>query len=150
MGEAIDSIGAKLIEGDEAAEKLAPFIKDDRFIKYLAQAIQKNEWLMRHLAKFKDDRALNAIVSRIGDENQEVRRNVSVTLALSVHPKAFVYLLKMRNDNFYAIRLDVTHFLGKTKTAESTKLLKEMMSDENEQNRNEAKRYLLERGEKLK
>ena len=149
MGEVIDEIGKKLVERDDTAERLAPFIKDERIIKYLAQAIEKNEWLLRHLAKFNDDEALKAIVSRINDENQEVRRNVSVTLALSVHPKAASYLLQMRNDKFYAIRLDVIHYLGKTKTADSTKLLKEMLNDENEQNRNEAKRYLMERGEKL-
>lgn len=145
MGEVIDAIGAKLVEGDDTAERLAPFIKDERIIKYLAQAIQKNEWLMRHLAKFNDDRALKAIVSRINDKEQEVRRHVSVSLALSVHPKASVYLLKMRNDTYSAIRLDVIHYLGKTKTAKSTQILKEMMNDENEQNRNEAKRYLTER-----
>lgn len=148
MGDVIDEIGNKLVEGDDTAERLAPFINDERIIKYLAQAIQKNEWLMRYLAKFNSDEALNAIVSRINDENQEVRRNVSVTLALSVHPKASVYLLKMRKDKYYAIRLDVIHYLGRLKTAESTELLKEMMYDENEINRNEANRYLTERGEK--
>lgn len=150
MGEIIDTIGKDLIEGDDTAENLAPFIKDVRIIKYLAQAIEKNYWLMHHLAKFNDDSALNAIVSRINDEDQEVRRNISVTLAMSVHPKASVYLLQMRNDKYYAIRLDVIHYLGKTKTAESTQILKEMLSDENELNRNEAKRYLAEREEKLK
>jgi HEAT repeat protein len=102
---------------------------------------------MRNLAKFNDDRALKAIVSRISDEDQEIRRNVSVTLALSVHPQAADYLLQMRGDKYYAIRLDVIHFLGKRKTAESTKVLKEMLRDENEQNKMEAKRYLTERGE---
>ncbi len=149
MGEVIDSIGKKLVEGDDTARRLVPFIKDERIIKYLAQAIQKNEWLMRHLAKFNDDRALNAIVSRINDKEQEVRRNVSVSLALSVHPKASFYLLQMRSDKYYAIRLDVIHYLGKMKTTKSTQILKEMMNDENEQNRNEAKRYLTERTKKL-
>jgi hypothetical protein len=147
MGEIIDAIGAKLVEGDDTAERLAPFINDDRIIKYLAEAITKNIWLMRNLAKFNDDRALKAIVSRMGDQDQEVRRNVSVTLALSVHPQAADYILQMRGDKYYAIRLDVIHFLGKRKTAESTKVLKEMLRDENEQNKMEAKRYLTERGE---
>lgn len=150
MGEIIDQIGKALIEGSDTAERLAPFIKDDRIIKYLAQAIEKNVWLMRHLAKFNDDGALRAIVSRIGDADQEVRRNVSVSLALSVHPQAPDYLLQMRRDKYYAIRLDVIHFLGKTKTAASTKLLREMLRDENKLNSDEAKRYLQERGEKLK
>ena len=148
MGEVIDEIGKKVVERDDTAERLVPFINDFRIIKYLAQAIEKNIWLMRHLAKFNDDRALNAIVSRLKDEDQETRRNVSVSLALSVHPKAASYLLQMRFDKFYAIRLDVIHYLGRTKTAESTKLLYEMLNDENKQNSGEAKRYLLERGEK--
>ncbi len=149
MGEIIDAIGKRLVAGDDTAERLAPFITDKRIIKYLAEAVKKNEWLMRHLAKFNDDRALEAIVSRINDKNQEVRRNVSVSLALSVHPKAVDYLLRMREDKFAAIRLDVVHFLGKTRTAESTRILKEMMTDENKWVKLESIRYLTERGEKL-
>ena len=149
MGVVVDTIGRQIVEGNNTADKLVPFIKDARIIKYLALAIKKNQWLMRYLAKFNDNRALNAIVGRIKDEKQEIRRNVSVALSLSVHPKAEVYLLQMRTDKYYAIRLDVVHYLGKTKTLKSTKLLKEMMNDENEQVGNEAKRYLTERGEKL-
>lgn len=149
MSEIIDTIGKQLVAQDDTAERLAPFIFDERIIKYLAEAIKKNEWLLRHLAKFNDDRALDAIVSRINDENQEVRRNVSVSLALSVHPKAPAYLLQMRDDKFAAIRLDVVHFLGKTRTAESTEILKEMMTDEDKWVKLESTRYLTERGEKL-
>ncbi len=148
MGEVIDTIGRDLIKGDDTAQRLAPFINDDRIIKYLTQAIEKNYWLMRHLAKFNNDTALNAIVNKMNDQDQEVRRIVSITLASSVHPKAVDYLLQMRTDKFYAIRLDVIHFLGRTKTTVSTKILKEMINDENEQNRNEAKRYLTERNNK--
>lgn len=150
MGEIIDTIGKDLIKGDDTAQRLAPFIYDERIIKYLAQAVETNYWLMRHLAKFNNDTALNAIVSRIDDDDQETRRNVSITLASSLHPKAAYFLLQMRNDKFYAIRLDVIHYLGKTKTANSTQILKEMMNDENESNRNEVKRYLNERGKKMK
>lgn len=148
MGEIIDETGKQLVAGDYTAERLAPFILDERIIKYLAEAIKKNEWLLRHLAKFNSADALEAIVSRIDDENQEVRRNVSISLALSVHPKAKIYLLQMRDDKFAAIRLDVVHFLGKTRTDESTKILKEMMTDEDKWVKLESIRYLTERGEK--
>lgn len=149
MGVVVDIIGKQIVEGNNTAEKLVPFINDVRIIKYLALAIKKNQWLIRYLAKFNDDHALNAIVDSIKDKVDEVRRNVSVTLSLSVHPKAEVYLLQMRTDVYYAIRLDVVHYLGKMKTPKSTRLLKEMMNDENEQVGNETKRYLTERGVKL-
>ncbi len=88
-------------------------------------------------------------MSKIKDEKDEIRRNVSVSLSLSVHPKAATYLLQMRTDKNAAIRLDVVHFLGKTKTKVSTKLLKEMINDEDKWVRDESRRYLTERGEKL-
>ena len=149
MGVIIDEIGKQLVTRDETAQKLAPFINGTRIIKYLIEAVEKDHWLMSHLSKFNDDWAFNAIVSKIKDERDEVRRNVSISLSLSVHPQAFTYLLKMRNDIFAPIRLDVVHYLGKTKTKESTKLLKEMVNDEDKWVRDEARRYLTERGEKL-
>lgn len=149
MGEIIDAIGAQVVARDDTAERLAPFITDVRIIKYLAEAIKKNSWLLYQLAKFNDDRALNAILSRIDDEADQVRRNVSVSLSRSVNPKAQIYLLQMRNDKSWSIRLDVVHFLGKIKTDESTKILREMLTDEHDWVSRESKRYLLERGEKL-
>ncbi len=149
MGEVIDEIGEQLIKKDDTAERLVPFIEDERIIKYLIEAIENNHWLMRHLAKFNNDLALNALLSKINDDSEDVRRNVSITLASSVHSKATIYLLKMRNDKFYPIRLDVVHFLGKSKTTESTKILKEMIKDEDKLVSEESIRYLTERGEKL-
>ena len=148
MGAVIDTIGKQVVARDDTAERLVPFINDKRIIKYLAEAIKNNEWLMRHLSKFNDDGALNAIFSRIKDEKPQVRRLVSISLSRSVHPKAFQYLRQMRNDTFYAIRMDIVHHLSKTKTRETTRMLKEMANDENEQVAGEAKRYLQERGEK--
>ncbi len=148
MGEVVNAIGNKLVAGDETAEHLVPFIDDDRIIKFLTEAIKKNPVLTRHLAKFNDDRALRAIISRIDDKEQEVRRNVSVSLSLSVHPKSKLYLLGMRTDKNVGIRLDVVHYLGKTNTVESTRILKEMANDEDQKwIGSEARRYLKERGE---
>lgn len=145
MGQLIELIGQQLVAGDETAQKLVPFIKDAGIIKYLSEAVEKNHWLMRHLSKFKDDLALRAIVGKINDPEDEIRRNVSISLSLSVHPKAAAYLLQMRKDPSAAIRLDVVHFLGKTKTALSTKILKEMLNDTDRWVRDESKRYLSER-----
>lgn len=147
MREVVDTIGNQLVAGEETAEKLVPFIKDERIIKYLIAAVEKNHWLMRNLSKFDDDTALNAILSKINNARDEIRRNVSISLSLSVHPKASNHLLQMRNDKNAAIRLDVVHFLGKTKTAESTRILKEMLNDEDKWVKDESKRYLIERGE---
>jgi hypothetical protein len=149
MGEIIDTLGGKMVAGDETAKKLLPFVEDRRVIKYFAETIRKDVWVMRALAKFNDDEALEAILSRKDDAEDEVRRNVSVALSLSVHPQATGHLLAMRHDRFFPIRLDVVHFLGKTKTEEATRILKEMTQDENDWVRNESKRYLQERGEKL-
>lgn len=147
MGEVVDKIGKQLVEGEDTAQKLVPFIKDERIIKYLIAAVEKNHWLMRNLSKFDDDTALNAILSKINNSRDEVRRNVSISLSLSVHPKASNHLLQMRNDKTAAIRLDVVHFLGKTKTTESTRILKEMLNDEDKWVKDESKRYLTERSE---
>ncbi len=148
MGEVLNSLGERLIARDDTAERLVPFVMDDRIIRYLAEAIKKTPSLIRYLAKFSDDQALNAIVSRISDTDPEVRRNVSVALSLSVNPTSKNYLLKMRTDKNVGIRMDVVHYLGKTKTAESTRILKEMINDEDKQwIGSEARRYLKERGE---
>lgn len=150
MGTIIDAIGKRVVDRDDTSERLVPFINDARIIKYLALAIRKNQWLIRHLAKFNDDQALDAILSRISDQDREVRRNVSVSLSKSIHPNSKTHLLQMRNDEYFAIRLDVVHYLGKVRTKDSTKILKKMMNDENKDwVGNEAKRYLRERGEKV-
>ena len=147
MGEVLNSLGERLIARDDTSERLVPFVMDDRIIGYLAEAIKKTPSLIRYLAKFNDDRALNAILSRRSDTDAEVRRNVSVALSLSVHPTSKIYLLKMRTDKNVGIRLDIVHYLGKTKTAESTRILIEMINDEDKRIGSEVRRYLKERGE---
>ncbi len=148
MGSVVEEIGHGLASRDLTAEKLVPFINDPRIVPYLSVAIDKNHFLMHNLARFNTDEALNAIIKNIDSDDEQVRRSVSLALSLSVHPKAISYLLKMRTDKSYAIRLDVVHFLGKIKSAESTEILRSMVNDENQQFvGKEARRYLAERGE---
>ena len=150
MGVIVDTIGKKLVEQDETAGQLVPFVTDDRIITYLSQAINKNASLIRSLAKFNDDRALNSILSRLDDKDSEVRRNVSRALVLSVHPRSKSYLLGMRTDTNVGIRLDIVQYLGTINTEASTRILKEMMNDQNQEwIGKEARRFLRERGERI-
>lgn len=164
MGVVIDSYGQNLFsdsyEKSIESIKALSFIDDKRVTKYFVQLVnlmskdknfyQKfNFYAFRPLAKFNDNRAFEAIIKHIKSPDYNIRREVSLTLSTSKHPKAKGYLLSMRNDEIFSIRLDVTHYLGKQKSAESTAILKTMLDDKNEWVRNEAKRYLIERGVKL-
>lgn len=150
MGRVIDTIGKRLLSQDETAAKLVPYIRDIRIVDYLAKAVVKDATLIKCLVDFDDDRALDVILIRVDDRDSEVRRNVSTALSLSVHPRSKSYLLKMRSDTNVGVRLDVVHYLGKTKTAESTTILKEMVNDEDQKWIGaEARRYLKERGESI-
>lgn len=163
-GKVIETFGRDLFgdspEKSIEALKALTFINDERVIKYFVKVIglvsEGNKkyydyrfYVFRPLAKFNDKNAFEAIVKDINSPNNEIRREVAISLSNSLYPQAEKFLLSMRNDKFDAVRLDVVHYLGKTKTSKSTAILKTMLNDNFEWVRKEAKRYLEEREEKV-
>lgn len=165
MDSIIENIGKEIFSDNPEkaleAVKALTFIDDKRVIRHFDKLIENillNEerpfydvrfYAFRPLAKFVDQMALKAILKAINSSNNDVRREVSIALSKSLNPNAEKHLLSMRFDKFDAIRLDVVHFWGAKKTSASTAILKKMLKDESEMIRNEAKRYLEERGVKL-
>jgi hypothetical protein len=160
LGKVIKELGTKTLnesdlESSEAVEAMS-FINDERVIRYFVAVINKlaekpsDRYVpgtaFDALAKFNNDEALQGIVKHIKSDNIGLRRSISLALSRSGHPKAAKYLLKMQNDEAWEIRLDVVHFLGKNKAAWATSILQKMTNDKHEWVRNEARRYLKERG----
>ncbi len=146
----VDSIGSALVSGDITASKLVPFSNDERIIPYIEGAALNNPSLIRNLSKFRSDRALEIIVSRISDEKDEVRHTVAGALSKSNHPNSKRHLISMRKDSYRGVRLTVLHYLATVKTAESTKMIEEMVNDQDQQMIGpEARRYLDERQNNL-
>ncbi len=150
MRSVVDSIGSALISGDNTALKLVPFLNDERIIPYIEGAALTNPSLIRNLSKFTSDRALEIIVRRISDVKDEIRHTVSAALSKSIHPKSKGFLISMRKDSYRGVRLTVLHYLATVKTAESTKMIQEMVDDQDQQMVGpEARRYLAERQNNL-
>lgn len=150
MRAVVDSIGSALLSGDNSAVKLVPFLNDERIIPYIEGAAINNRSLIRNLSKFTSDRALKIIVRRISDETDEIRHTVAGALSKSIHPKSKGFLISMRKDSYRGVRLTVLHYLATVKTAESTKMIKEMIDDQDQQMVGpEARRYLAERENNL-
>lgn len=163
-GKVIEKFGQDLFvdpsEKSIEALKALTFINDERVIKYfvkIAGLVSETNnkfydyrfYAFRPLAKFNNKDAFEAIIKQINSPNDEIRREVAISLSNSPYPQAENFLLTMRNDKSDAVRLDVVHYLGKTKTSKSTAILKSMLNDNFEWVRKEAKRYLQERAEKV-
>lgn len=149
MGEVINSLGSVMLDisnpqAVDSATALAS-INDKRTITYFAEAIRKfgdlqaaashkGEYTIAArsiaaLAKYDDDRALDALRSAMDSPSEDTRLNVAFALAESSHKSALDLLLKMQNDHFHSVRLKVAQRLRDVKTKEAQDALRKLAKD---------------------
>ena len=157
MSELVDFWGEKIItaewEKSYEAIKALDFIGGKRIIKPLVKAlnsegISTREFIIRLLGKFADEEAFSAIVAQMGNEKANVRGVVAEALSFNKHPKAFEYLLKLKDDEDKFVRLSVMQALGRIGTTESIAILREMIKEDRNKEFYEYVKFFLEKNEK--
>ncbi|HEX5835738.1 MAG TPA: HEAT repeat domain-containing protein [Pyrinomonadaceae bacterium] len=162
MGGLINSLGSIMLDASdprafESATALVS-IHDKRTISYFAEAVRKFRDLVfdsfpdreyyiaaraiEALAKYDDDRAIEALRSAMNSRSEETRSNVAYALAHSPHKSAVTLLLKMQDDQYWAVRFKVAQRLKDVKTKEAQAALQKLLKDRVEHVRNAAKESL--------
>jgi HEAT repeat protein len=101
--------------------------------------------VIKFLAKFDDENSFNAIISQMNHPANSIRSDVAAALSASRNPKAFGYLMRLRDDADKFVRLAVMQGLGRKGTAESVKIVKEMLQEERNKELYEFVKFYLEK-----
>ncbi|HEU0252917.1 MAG TPA: HEAT repeat domain-containing protein [Pyrinomonadaceae bacterium] len=162
MGGVISSLGSIMLDSSDpraadAARSLA-YIKDKRVISYFAEALgkfrdaefgfdERNEYSIASqsifaLATYDDDSAIEALQAAMNSRSDDTRESVASAFCDSPHRSAIKLLLKMRNDNYWFVRLRVAQGLAKVKIKESRAVLHKLLKDEHEEVRKAAQESL--------
>ena len=149
IGGVINSLGSIMLDASdpravESATALAS-IQDKRTISYFAEAVRKfgefqfaasprGEYTIAAraiaaLAKYDDDRAIEALRGAMNSPSEETRLNVAFALADSPHKSALKLLLKMQDDYLHSVRLKVAQRLKFVKTPEAQAALQKLLKD---------------------
>ena len=149
MGGVINALGSVMLDSSDpraadSAMALASIV-DKRTISYFAEAVRKfadfnylaspkHEYTIAAraigaLGKYDDDRALEALRSAMDSTQEDTRLNVAIALAHSPHKSAVKLLLKMQDDYFHEVRLQVAKRLKTVKTKEAQAALKKLLKD---------------------
>lgn len=149
MGEVINSFGSIMLDSSDpraadSATALAS-IQDKRTITYFAEAVRKfgdfshlvsprDEYTIAArsiaaLAKYGDDRAVEALRSGMDSRSADTRWHVANALADSPHKSALTLLLKMQDDYFWMVRQSVAQRLKSVKTPEAQAALQKLLKD---------------------
>lgn len=117
------------------AIKALSYIGGKRIIASLTKAVETPEEtpaldaVLRELAGFDDETAFQAILSQMSHKSNSIRSAVADSFSLSKHPRAFGFLLKMKNDEDKFVRLSVIQSLGKIGSPQAIKIIKEMVKE---------------------
>lgn len=146
---------------------LLGFIDDRRTIRYLVALLDKYSrekreksfgmdetrlceraiWL---LAKRAEPEALEAIKKAMTSPDEKIRETVARVLIFRQKPEELNLLLTMRDDEYWPVRLKVVEALASVPTVEATEMLRDFLKDKEESVREEARKYLNERGHNKK
>jgi hypothetical protein len=165
LGEVINGLGNIMLDIDDPesgdAALALVYIDDHRVIKYFAQALEKfsrapdgtDEYFRSRqaaaaLSQFNDDLALAALEAAMKSPVEDTRLDVASALERSEHPRSLELLLKMRDDDYWFVRLRVAQGLRRMETDESLAHLRRLLKDENEEVRKAAQAALTERARK--
>jgi hypothetical protein len=155
-GKLIEELGARMLECDqslsvEAASRLAS-LKDERTLRYMSEAMRKCKnpsiryTALRAFATVDTDAGLAGLRAATSDADEDFRTVAATFLAQSEHKGARGLLLSLRKDPYYGVRLVVLSALEAWDTGHARKLIWEMTNDEHPKVREEALRFLQERG----
>jgi HEAT repeats len=158
IGELIGSLGSIMLDisdprAVESARVLAS-IHDERVISYFAEALRKfrdsddDFGHLNHanicynsiaaLAKYDDDRAIDALQAAMKSPNESIRLAVAEAFADSPHRSGLKLLLRMKSDSYWFVRLRVAQRLETVNTQESRVVLQKLLKDEKEEVRKAA------------
>jgi hypothetical protein len=156
IGALIEEQSRRLLSSDptapvDAAMRLSE-LDDERIVPHFVEALRRcrntnvREAAVKALGRFDSDAAFEGLRLAAADPSDDLRTAAAQALAKSKHPKAAGQLLSMRGDAHFGVRLIVLYALARKETAEARRLIWEMSNDEHPLIREEALRYLQQRG----
>jgi hypothetical protein len=156
MAEIINFWGAEILnastwERGQEAFRILEHIGDKRVAAPMIKAVMSGKdfaakgEVIKFLAKFDDENSFNAIISQMNHPANSIRSDVAAALSASRNPKAFGYLMRLRDDADKFVRLAVMQGLGRKGTAESVKIVKEMLQEERNKELYEFVKFYLEK-----